>query len=302
MNNDILNWLTQHLEEFSTLMLVIILVEIPIDFVASQQREYKETAANFGVGIVHEILSSAIAIVLILSGLSFFSTLSPFVIPVNIGTVLLAILIGDFIYYWNHVTEHRIRFFWAYHSVHHSSTDFNLSVALRLAWIEDFILWIFYIPMVLMGFHPLVVLLSLEIIGLYQVWIHTQKIGRLGILDEFLNTPSLHRVHHGTNRQYIDKNYGGILCIWDKLFGTYEPEQEKVVYGLTKNIGTQNLIKINIIEYLRIWSDIKQSQNLGEVWNSVFGSLAWKPRQAELSDIHSLKVPYLKRLRRLFKK
>jgi Fatty acid hydroxylase superfamily len=186
--------------------------------------------------------------------------------------------------------------------VHHSSTDFNLSVALRLAWIEEFILWIFYIPMVLMGFHPLVVLLSLEIIGLYQVWIHTQKIGRLGILDEFLNTPSLHRVHHGTNRQYIDKNYGGILCIWDKLFGTYEPEQEKVVYGLTKNIGTQNLIKINIIEYLRIWSDIKQSQNLGEVWNSVFGSLAWKPRQAELSDIHSLKVPYLKRLRRLFKK
>lgn len=285
MNSDILHWLTQHLEEFSTLMLVIILVEIPIDFVAYQQRQYKETAANFGVGIVHEILSRAVAIVLVLSGLSFFYTLSPFRIPVNIGTILLAILIADFIYYWNHVTEHRIRFFWAYHSVHHSSTDFNLSVALRLSWIEDFILWIFYIPMVLMGFHPLVVLLSLEIVGLYQVWIHTQKIGHLGILEEFLNTPSLHRVHHGTNPQYIDKNYGAILCIWDKLFGTYQPEREKVVYGLTKNIGTQNPIKINIVEYLRIWSDIKQSRNLREVWNSLFGSSISKSRQARFSDI-----------------
>lgn len=139
--------------------------------------------------------------------------------------------------------------------------------------------------MVLMGFHPLVVLLSLEIVGLYQVWIHTQKIGHLGILEEFLNTPSLHRVHHGTNPQYIDKNYGAILCIWDKLFGTYQPEREKVVYGLTKNIRTQNPIKINVIEYLRIWSDIKQSRNLKEVWNSILGSSISKPHQAELSDI-----------------
>jgi sterol desaturase/sphingolipid hydroxylase (fatty acid hydroxylase superfamily) len=193
--------------------------------------------------------------------------------------VLLAILVADFLYYWNHVAEHRIHFFWAYHSVHHSSSDFNLSVALRVGWIDNFILWIFYIPMVLIGFDPIVVLLSLGVIDLYQVWIHNQKIGQLGILDEFLNTPSLHRVHHGANPQYIDKNYGAILCIWDKLFGTYEPEREKVVYGLTENIGTHNLIKINLFEYLRIWSYVKQSQNFGEVWKSIFGSPEWKPRQ-----------------------
>lgn len=281
MNSDILNWLNQHLEDFSTLILAVILVEIPLDFFACQQREYKETVANFGVGIIHEVFSRAIAIFLIVSGFSFFYALSPLKIPVNIWTILLAILLTDFIYYWNHVAEHRIRFFWAYHSVHHSSTDFNLSVALRLAWIEDFILWIFYIPLVLIGFHPLLVLLSLQIIGLYQVWIHTQKIGRLGILDEFLNTPSLHRVHHGANQEYIDKNYGAILCIWDKLFGTYQPEKEKVIYGLTDNIGTQNPIKINVFEYLRIWSDIKQSSNIGEVWNSIFGSPEWKPSQSK---------------------
>jgi sterol desaturase/sphingolipid hydroxylase (fatty acid hydroxylase superfamily) len=274
-----LSWITQHLEQFAILMLAIIVVEVAIDFVAHHNRDYQETLANFAVGVVHEVLSNTIAIVFIYVGLSFFSALSPFSISINIWTVLLAILIGDFLYYWNHVAEHRIRLFWAHHSVHHSSTDFNLSVALRLAWTEDFVLWIFYIPMVLIGFHPLVVLLSLEVIGLYQVWIHNQKIGQMGILDEFLNTPSLHRVHHGANSQYIDKNYGGILSIWDKLFGTYEPEQEKVVYGLTENIQTRNPIKINFVEYFRIWSDIKRSRTFAEGLRSIFGPPDWQPRQ-----------------------
>jgi sterol desaturase/sphingolipid hydroxylase (fatty acid hydroxylase superfamily) len=274
-----LNGIAQYLEQFSTVMLIAIAVEVAIDFVARKKRNYKETAANFGIGIVQEIIGSAIAFGFSFAGLSFFWTLTPLKIPVNIWTVLLAILVADFLYYWNHVAEHRIRFFWAHHSVHHSSTDFNLSVTLRLAWTEDFILWIFYIPMVLMGFHPLVVLLSIQATAVYQIWIHNQKIGLLGILDEFLNTPSLHRVHHGANPQYIDKNYGAILCIWDKLFGTYEPEREKVVYGLTENIGTHNLIKINLFEYLKIWSYVKQSQNFGEVWKSIFGSPEWKPRK-----------------------
>ena len=283
MNSEILQlnlgWITQGLDQFSTVMLALILAEVAIDFVARKQRDQRETMANFGVGIVHELISSPIAVLFIFAGLSYFWALTPLRIPVNIWTVLLAVLLGDFLYYWNHVAEHRIRLFWAHHSVHHSSTDFNLSVALRLAWTEDFILWIFYIPLVLVGFHPLVVLLAIEIIGLYQVWIHSQKIGRLGILDEFLNTPSLHRVHHGVNPQYIDKNYGGILSIWDKLFGTYEREQEKVIYGLTENIQTQNLIKINFFEYLKIWSLIKQSRSLTELGMSLFGSPEWQPRK-----------------------
>jgi sterol desaturase/sphingolipid hydroxylase (fatty acid hydroxylase superfamily) len=284
-----LSWLTDHLEQFSTLMLIVILIEVAIDFVARKQRDYKETAANFGVGIVHEVLSNTIAVVFIFFGLSFFSNFSPFEIPVNSWTILLAILFADFLYYWNHMAEHRIRLFWAHHSVHHSSTDFNLSVALRLAWTEDFILWIFYIPLVLIGFHPLVVLLSMEAIGLYQVWIHTQKIGRLGILDKFLNTPSLHRVHHGSNPQYIDKNYGAILCVWDKLFGTYEPEQEKVIYGLTEPLATQNPIKINVSEYLKLWAFVKQSQTVAEVLKSIFGAPEWKPSKAQVAYQNSRK-------------
>jgi sterol desaturase/sphingolipid hydroxylase (fatty acid hydroxylase superfamily) len=291
MNSDlpILNWIADHLDQFATLMLVIIVVEVAIDWVVHQQRDYKETAANFGVGIVHEMLGNTIAVAFIFFGLSLFANLSPFKIPVNSWTILLAILLADFLYYWNHVAEHRIRLFWAHHSVHHSSTDFNLSVALRLAWTEDFILWIFYIPLVLIGFHPLVVLIAMEAIGLYQIWIHTQKIGQLGILDEVLNTPSLHRVHHGANPQYIDKNYGAILCLWDKLFGTYEPEREKVVYGLTEPIDSQNPIKINVFEYLKIWSYVKQSQTLIEVLKSIFGAPEWKPKKAQVLQQKSLK-------------
>lgn len=272
----------QHLEtSLLSLFLVlffIILAEIAVDFFFHKQRNYRETAANLGIGIVHDFLSDRLANVVAVVGLSLIATVSPLKIPVNAWTLLLAVFIADFLYYWNHRAEHRIRFFWAYHSVHHSSTDFNLTVALRLAWVEDFILWIFYIPMALIGFHPLQILIALEIVGLYQVWIHNQKIGRLGILESLLNTASNHRVHHGANRQYIDKNYGGILIVWDRLFGTYQAETEKVVYGLTENIQTHNPIKINVIEYCRIITDFRQSQSIKERFLSLFGPPEWMPQ------------------------
>ena len=240
-----------------------------------------ETATNYVIGIVYEILSSTVAGIVMFLGLSLFAVFSPFSIPINPWMILLALLIADFFYYWQHTAEHRIRLFWAHHSIHHSSTDFNLSVALRLAWTEDFIAWIFYIPLALMGFHPLVILIAVQILGLYQVWIHTQKIGRLGFLDRILNTPSLHRVHHGANPRYIDKNYGAILCIWDQLFGTYEAETEKVIYGLTDNIGTHNPLKVNAFEYWKIITDIQKSHTVAEVLRSMFAPPEWQPHSVK---------------------
>ncbi|TAE71129.1 MAG: sterol desaturase family protein [Oscillatoriales cyanobacterium] len=272
----------QHLEtslfSLSLILFCIIFAEIGVDFFFRKQRNYRETAANIGVGIVHDFLSDQLANVVAVVGLSLIAAVSPLKVPVNGWTMLLAVFIADFLYYWNHRAEHRIRFFWAYHSVHHSSTDFNLTVALRLAWVEDFILWIFYIPMALLGFHPLQVLIALEVVGLYQVWIHNQKIGRLGILESMMNTASNHRVHHGSNLPYIDKNYGGILIVWDRLFGTYQAETEKVIYGLTENIQTHNPIQINIMEYSRIISDLRRSQTLKEWFLSLFGPPEWKPQ------------------------
>lgn len=272
----------QHLEasllSLSLVLFCIIFGEIGVDFFFRKQRNYRETAANIGVGIVHDFLSDRLANVVAVVGLSLIAVISPLKVPVNGWTSLLAVFVADFLYYWNHRTEHRIRFFWAYHSVHHSSTDFNLTVALRLAWVEDFILWIFYIPMALVGFHPLQILIAIEIVGLYQVWIHNQKIGQLGILESILNTASSHRVHHGANLPYIDKNYGGILIIWDRLFGTYQAETEKVIYELTENIQTHNPIKINVIGYFQIVTDLQRSQSFKEWFLSLFGPPEWKPQ------------------------
>jgi sterol desaturase/sphingolipid hydroxylase (fatty acid hydroxylase superfamily) len=264
------------LETISIVFLGITLAEIAIDFFFNKNRDYGETAANLGIGIVDNLLIERLANIAMVAGLSFFAALTPLRLPVNVWTTVLAVFIADFLYYWNHRVEHRIRFFWAYHSVHHSSTDFDLSVTLRLAWVENFILWIFYIPMALLGFDPLQTLVAIIIVSLYQVWIHNQKIGRLGILESILNTPSNHRVHHGANDLYIDKNYGGILIVWDRLFGTYQAETEKVVYGLTENIKTRNPIKINTIEYCRMISDLWRSRTFRERCLSLFGPPEWK--------------------------
>ena len=191
----------------------------------------------------------------------------------------MAVAIADFLYYWEHRAEHSIRFFWAYHNVHHSSTEYNLTTALRLSWLEVYFLWIFYIPMALMGFHPLQILIAVQITALYQIWIHSQKIGRLGILEKIINTPALHRVHHSSNPKYIDKNYGAIMIIWDRLFGTYQPQTEDPIYGLTENINTNNPLKINAIEYLRMGRYLLKSQTLTEIWLSIFGYPAWKPKR-----------------------
>jgi sterol desaturase/sphingolipid hydroxylase (fatty acid hydroxylase superfamily) len=266
------------LTSLGIVFLGITVAEIAIDFCFKKKRSYRETAANVGIGFVDEIVIARLSEVVMIAGLSLFANLTPLRFPVNVWTMLLAILFADFLYYWNHRAEHRIRFFWAYHSVHHSSTDFNLTVALRLAWIENFILWIFYIPMVLVGFHPLQTLIAIAITSLYQVWIHNQKIGRLGILESIFNTASNHRVHHGSNSIYIDKNYGAVLMIWDKLFGTYQAETEKVTYGLTENIQTHNPIKINCIEYLRIFRDFRHSKTLQEKFSCFFAPPEWKPQ------------------------
>ena len=152
-------------------------------------------------------------------------------------TWLLALLAADFTYYWMHRLEHEHRILWASHSVHHSSNDYNLSVGFRLSLVEGFFGWAFLIPMILIGFSPFQAIVGLVLVAQYQHWVHTERVTKLGWLDEVFNTPSVHRVHHGSNRQYLDKNYGGILMIWDKLFGTFAREEEKVIYGLTRDIN-----------------------------------------------------------------
>lgn len=187
-----------------------------------------------------------------------------------------ALLLWDFIYYWNHRIQHESRWLWAIHVVHHSSEHYNLSTALRQPVADVFGMFVPYGLLAALGFRPSVIETARALDLIYQFWIHTEAIDRLGPLEEVLNTPSHHRVHHGSNRQYLDRNHAGILIIWDRLFGTFEREREKVVYGLTRNISTFNPLRIATHEYGEIARDLAASEDWRERLSVVFRSPGWR--------------------------
>ncbi|HEY6909301.1 MAG TPA: sterol desaturase family protein [Myxococcales bacterium] len=151
---------------------------------------------------------------------------------------IIAFFAVDFVYYWWHRLSHEVNFLWAVHVVHHQSEDYNLAVALRQAVFSVWTIWPFHLPLALLGIPPVTFLVVDSLSTLYQFWIHTELIGKLGFFERVFNTPSQHRVHHAINPRYLDKNYAATLCIWDRLFGTFEEEREQPVYGLVKPLGS----------------------------------------------------------------
>jgi len=187
----------------------------------------------------------------------------------------LLILAEDHCYYWFHRVHHEVRFFWAAHVNHHSSQRYNLSTALRQSWTTPLTGPIFWVPLALLGFRPEMIVVAQVVSLLYQYWIHTELIGRLGPLELVLNTPSHHRVHHGRNPQYLDKNYGGIFILYDRLYGTFEPEDERVDYGLTTNLATFNPVKVAFHEWLDMFRDVWRAPRLRDKLAVMFRSPAW---------------------------
>ena len=197
------------------------------------------------------------------------------------GSLALAMILWDFLYYWDHRFMHEVRLFWANHVSHHSSQRYNLSTALRQPWSGLMMAWVFA-PLPLLGFPANKTFRAGQLNLLYQYWIHTELVDRLSPrLEAVLNTPSHHRVHHGANPQYLDKNYGGILIIWDKLFGSFEPEVRRVQYGLTKNIATHNPFRIAYHEFAAIGRDVASSTRWRDRFGFVFKGPGWAPSQAE---------------------
>jgi len=193
----------------------------------------------------------------------------------GIVPLALAVLGWDAIYYWNHRFMHESRYMWAIHVVHHSSERYNLSVALRQPVADLFGTFVPYGLLCLLGIRPSHVRTARDLNLLYQYWIHTEAIPQLGPAEEVLNTPSAHRVHHGANRQYIDRNHGSILIVWDRLFGTFEREQEPVVYGLTRNIRTFAPIRVALHEHLDIARDVFRSENWRDRLSFVLRGPGW---------------------------
>ncbi|MBY0563178.1 MAG: sterol desaturase family protein [Hyphomonadaceae bacterium] len=205
----------------------------------------------------------------------------------------------DLAYYWMHRISHERRWFWASHVIHHSSQHYNLTTALRQTWTGVLGLsFIFWLPLVYIGFPPEMVLMFSAISLVYQFWIHTEAIDRLGPLEWVLNTPSHHRVHHAINPRYLDANYAGVLIIWDRLFGTFIPEDDKdqIRYGIISQLGTFNPFRVAFHEWAGIWRDVTHAKSVREVWGYMFGPPGWSPDGSRKTSA-SLKAAWAARQR-----
>ncbi len=235
-----------------------------------------EMWASFSVFLVAQV-SEKVTTLIFAGGLIMTAGFIPWQIPLNIWTTLLCILVVDFLYYWEHRLEHEVRFLWSYHSIHHSSPIYNYTTALRVSLLSSFTGWIFHIPAVLIGFDPYLVLLAFFLVLSYQAWLHTELIPKLGWFEKIFVTPSQHRVHHGADKPYLDKNYGGLLSIWDRMFGSFQEERHKPTYGLTKPINTINPVKVHLAEFINIYKDLKKARSLKEATNYLIKGPGWQP-------------------------
>ena len=217
------------------------------------------TSISMGLGNVFlGLISKALVLIIFVY---IYENFRFFTIPFTWWAWVLILFADDFTYYWFHRISHESRFFWASHIIHHSSQHYNLSTALRQTWTGSFISFIFWIGLPLIGFHPVMIFAQMSISLIYQYWIHTELINKMPRwFEAVFNTPSHHRVHHATNPQYLDRNHAGIFIIWDKIFGTFEAEVEKPVYGLVKNISSFNPLYVAFHEWISMFKDVFNSK------------------------------------------
>jgi len=238
--------------------------------------ERRDTLASLSMGLLNVGISGATKLLSIpLFVLVYQHRIADLGQPSLWWSWMLLFFLEDHSYYWFHRTHHEVRLLWAAHVNHHSSTYYNFSTALRQPLLTPLTGPIFWLPLPLVGFPPWMVLTAQAWSLIYQFWLHTESVGKLGPLELVLNTPSHHRVHHGKNVRYLDKNHGGILIIWDRLFGTFEAEGEKVVYGLTKDIRTFNPLRIGFHEVAAIARDVAAAPSLRAKLGYAFAPPGW---------------------------
>lgn len=242
--------------------------------------EGRDTAASLTMGVGSVVVSALLGST-VLAAYVAAHELRLFEIGTAWWAWVACFFAEDLAYYWFHRVSHERRWFWASHVVHHSSQRYNLSTALRQTWTGKATLgFIFWLPLPLLGFEPEMVLFFTATSLLYQFWIHTEAIDRLPApLELVLNTPSHHRVHHAVNPRYLDANYGGVLIVWDRLFGTFVAERadDRPRYGIVKNIDTYNPLRIAFHEWAAIARDVASARSLREAAGYLFGPPGWSP-------------------------
>lgn len=267
-------------------MFFFVLVEYVISYL--QGRKYYEKRETFGsiwVGIGNVVIGAFLKLG-IFTILVWIYNMIPWRMALNWWTFVPCYILFDFCSYWAHNISHRQRFWWATHVAHHSGEYYNLTVSFRLSWVQ-YIKIIFFLPVSFLGFHPVIIFVTNQIAVLFQFWVHTEYIRKLHpIIEYVLATPSNHRVHHGSQEKYINKNYGATFIIWDRIFGTYQPEEEQAEYGLTHNIDKKgNPFHINFHEYADMIRDIRAARTWREKLFFTFGDpakiAALKKKRAE---------------------
>lgn len=244
----------------------------------SAQYTLVDTASNLTLAGTFE-LAQDLWYVLLIPIYQWFYQFRLMTIETTFASFLLLLVLHDFLYYWSHRAHHRVRLLWAIHVTHHSSPRYNLSTALRQNITYPLVAtWIIWLPLVLIGFDPITVIFVVAVNLFYQFFVHTQMVKKLGALEWIFNTPSHHRVHHGRNPQYIDRNYGGIFIVWDRMFGTFTPEGEAVDYGITHPVNTHNPVTLVFHEWIAALRDAAgKGLSLRQRLDYLLKSPGWKP-------------------------
>ncbi|MBA3987303.1 MAG: sterol desaturase family protein [Flavobacteriales bacterium] len=253
------------------IIILLLLIEFFI-ITYKNKKKYsgKDFLASAGIGIGNVVIG-ALTKVLFFGFILFFYNLVPWQMPHSWWSFLLCFSVLDLCRYWAHRISHEQRFWWATHVTHHSSEQLNWSTSFRVSWTQQ-IKIIFFIPIPLMGFDPIIFLICHQIAVLYQFWVHTEIVPKLPyFIEYFFVTPSHHRVHHAKNKKYIDKNYGSTYIIWDRLFNSFQEEEEKPEYGITTPVNSFNPIYLNFHEWIDIVKDFRTSKTWKERFNAVFG-------------------------------
>lgn len=238
------------------IFITLILIEI-IYSIIKRPNYYNpaDTISNINCGIGDQVIGLMAKVFTIGIYQYLFEHFRIFNIESNLLNMSILFVLVDFLYYWKHRLSHEINILWLGHSIHHQSEEYNLSVALRQSWFDKFFSFPFYLPLAIIGFdtQSFVIIVGLNL--LYQFWVHTELIDRMGFLETFLSTPSHHRVHHARNPEYIDRNHGGVFIIWDKIFGTFKKEEDTPVYGVTQPINSWNALYANFQPWVKIFQD-----------------------------------------------
>jgi sterol desaturase/sphingolipid hydroxylase (fatty acid hydroxylase superfamily) len=253
-----------------------------LNFVAKRPYDWRSYAASLTDVLVREyIVYAFVGVSLVGPLIAFAWTHRLMTVELNgVASFALLFLGQELGYYWFHRAAHRVRWFWATHAVHHSPNEFNLGIAYRFGWTGRIAgNAVFFVPLIWLGFAPQAVFATLALNLLYQFWLHTEWMPKLGWLEYVLNTPSHHRVHHASNADYIDANYGGVLIVFDRLFGTFVAERADLPcrYGLTTPLISHNPLRIAFHEWLNLFNDLRVSHSWREGIGYLFGPPGWRP-------------------------